>query len=137
MTTTIKLPSPRRVFIEMERIAGEQPTKTANCQYATDDNSGPCCIVGTALYNLGVPVGVLAEFDNNASSGFIGKIYGRFMDLDAVELEPEEVDEAGEWVESIAIVQNWQDDCVPWGIAVERAKNGIATVHDLDDYEGR
>lgn len=60
-----KLPDPTILLQEVLRLAEAFPHWQASCQYASAGRveDKPHCIVGTALYNLGVPVTDLRKFD--------------------------------------------------------------------------
>lgn len=54
---------PSALVEAVRQVAAEQPDVVAISQYA--EGFEPCCIVGTALFNLGVPIEQLQEWDQD------------------------------------------------------------------------
>jgi hypothetical protein len=46
---------------EVRRLANENPDAKRACRYVNEETNEPNCIVGCALYNLGMPIEVLRD----------------------------------------------------------------------------
>lgn len=107
--------TPSALAQELRAVAAEQPDVVAISQYA--EGFEPGCIVGTALFNLGVPIEQLQEWDEDADGEGCEVI-------DLIDLTNNGATDEILWLSS---VQSLQDNNYSWGEAVRSADlaNGI------------
>ena len=101
------------LWAEVKRVAAERPDYVYQEQYCQYQHGGkPSCIVGHALYRLGMPVSVLAEIDSAHGEGGIcaSGLPGERPDLF--------VDDSAPDLFALAQAQEAQDNRLPWGEAV-------------------
>jgi hypothetical protein len=89
-------------------VKDEGANTKATCRYVSNDDDAPVCIVGHALFRLGVPLAELVTYEGQAADAVLVslKTRGFFseVDEDAADLLTE--------------AQTKQDNGVPWGEAV-------------------
>lgn len=91
-------------------LAGPVDNASAGCQYANNAGTGPLCIVGTVLFDLGVPAKELAYMDSEHAETITGTgVVGHLEDL-GVTIEPEAF-------VVLDIAQMHQDNGQNWGTA--------------------
>lgn len=101
------------LWAEVKKVAAEQPDYVYPEQYCRYQNDGkPSCIVGQALYRLGMPVSVLVEIDAAHGQGGISA-YG--LPYERPDLF---VDDSASDLFALAEAQEAQDNRLPWGEAV-------------------
>ena len=110
---------PADIWAEVQKIAAKnpdyvypkRPEEFPACAYQR--NGEPSCIVGKALFKLGVDVDTLEGFDSGGESGIneiLCELDGELFDLS---------DTTG--LTEVVLVQSKQDQEVPWGEAVREA----------------
>lgn len=107
-----------RARADIERIAGEDPDRTASCHYLQVDDNGdpaPHCIVGVYLSELGFSYD---EIDGLGTTriDMLSMILGSTRDL----IQRRFTDYA---LVYLGQVQENQDEGVPWGEAVKSANS--------------
>lgn len=113
------------VWAEVEKVAGENPdfiydASETGCKYVKDSN--PSCLVGQALFRLGVPIDLLKMYDGFADSGAGTVLYEDLYERD----DPDAVGKC-------AVAQNEQDSGASWGTAVHRAKKAMKLMQESED----
>ena len=110
MTVEIVLPAPAAVLTEVKRLAAEHPARQVDCVYA-NERGRPVCIVGCALYNLGVPPRALKVLNvhGNGTRNTIDDVYADF---------PVQGRSHPSTVAKLAKIQVRQDEHETWGEAV-------------------
>ena len=100
---------------EVEKLAAEQPDRTAKCKYTYYDQSGnplvPGCIVGQAIYNLTGKF-VPTEMEGSCTENEWVYKLGGGLDLDAD-------------LQFSRKVQFYQDGGQTWGEALTRAEEDL------------
>lgn len=103
----------RALRAEVEKLAAEQPARTAKCKYTYYDQSGsplvPGCIVGQAVYNLTGKF-VPAEMEGSCTKNEWVRKLGGYLDAD---------------LQFSRTVQYSQDYGLTWGEALARAKEDL------------
>ncbi|MEC4834397.1 hypothetical protein [Mycobacteroides chelonae] len=61
------------VVAEMRRLAAQFPEQMAECKYVDSDDR-PCCIVGRALANLGVPLTILKANESTSADTVMNRL---------------------------------------------------------------
>lgn len=107
---------------EVVKVAAENPDYVyenkgtglgPSCAYVADGK--PSCIVGHALYRLGVPIETVADFDN----------YGVFEYV--VDNRSDLIDASNDSTyRAVAMAQTMQDEKHPWGASVAEAAKELA-----------
>lgn len=107
----------QKVIGEVRRLAKENPRASAGCKYFEEDPETlrplmdqPCCIVGNAVYNLGL-VDLITD----------SRAYWGWNQEGISELERFASEASQEEVAWLAAVQEAQDDGYKWGDAVALA----------------
>lgn len=103
-----------KLIEEIRNLAKENPERTAGCTYL-DSDGAPVCIVGHAMFNLGLIDESAKQSDWNKSDFYILRFNG-ISGLDATD------DAESRW---IVAVQGMQDCGKEWGEAVEVADREV------------
>lgn len=115
------------VWAEVEKVAGENPhfiyDASETCKYVKD--SKPSCLVGHALFRLGIPIGHLEMYDN--ANDFAGSGIGTVLFEDLYEMDDPVA------ANKCTLAQDEQDDGVSWGAAVYRAKRAAELVPEKEN----
>ena len=107
------------LWAEVKEVAAENPDFVyrsigGKCVYESDGE--PSCLVGHALFRLGVPASQVASFNECGAIGLVidanASVFGE-MRADADEWEYREL---------LAMAQAYQDGQLPWGQAVAHAE---------------
>jgi hypothetical protein len=109
---------PNSVVEEVRSIAAKNPdhiytdkdTSNPNSSCFYERNGKPSCIMGQALFNLGVPIETLSAMDRQTGGIF------SFLLTDGVSLRKE-----SNTLYWLCTVQNLQDNLYAWGVAVATA----------------
>lgn len=106
---------PSFVYKQMSKtLPGQGPSH--GCWY--EKNGAPSCGVGAALHKAGVQLSVLQAMDNDAGDTGIDAVAPILEDLGKVTLDPDAL-------AVFAKFQSLQDDEIPWGEALTKAKKEI------------
>lgn len=115
------------VWAEVEKVAGENPhfiyDASETCKYVKDRK--PSCLVGHALFRLGVPIGQLEAYDS--ANDFSGSGIGAVLFGDLYEMDDPVA------VEKCDLAQNEQDSGASWGAAVHRAKKAAKAMLEKEN----
>lgn len=116
------------VWAEVEKVARENPdfiydASETGCKYVKD--SKPSCLVGHALFRLGVPLDQLKVYDN--TNDFSGSAIGTVLLGDLYERDDPIA------VEKCTVAQKEQDSGASWGTAVQRAKKAMKLMQESED----
>ena len=86
---------------EIRALARQFPDRVVECRYVNEDGIEPLCIIGTALFNIGVPLRAMVGYDELGGTTCWSIVEGVEHDS---------------W---IATVQLNQDKKLSWGLAVD------------------
>lgn len=115
---TLTIPAITR---EVKRLSRQEPNHVAKAAYVRfigpSKTPTPSCLLGVALYNLGVPITFLRE---NNKKGIEDLLEAFFEDELVQEVYKEEID----W---LSYVQNYQDDDNTWRESVSAANKATKT----------
>lgn len=102
--------SSKELIDEVKALAEQFPDRKAHFRYVIDGKA--CCIVGTALNNIGVPLYMLAEVNFRCISSWVDNDGAFPFDIEFVHQND------AEWLEK---VQDFQDRGLTWAESVKRA----------------
>jgi hypothetical protein len=97
-------------------VKDEGADTTAKCRYTDPFDNVPVCIVGHALFRLGVPLAAIALHEGESAD----HVLSTFEELGYFEVDEDAADLLNE-------AQTKQDNGAPWGDAVAMASEALDT----------
>lgn len=108
------------LWAEVKKVAAEQPDYVyerieGKCRY--EFAGEPSCLVGHALFRLGVPAELVAEFNDYGPIEQVisahSEVFGEYSDMEF------------NYLSLLIAAQDGQDDQYPWGAAVSYAEEFV------------